>query len=234
MPRHVAIIMDGNGRWARARNLPRVMGHRAGVEAVESVLDEADRLGLEYASLFSFSTENWKRPKDEVSALMDLLAEYVDQNLKRLSDQNVRVSLLGDIDNLPAFVRERVRRAEADTRSNDGLNLIIALNYGGRGEIVRAAYQLAEDVLNERVRLGEIDQSLFESYMGVPGVPDPDLIIRTGGEMRLSNFYLWQAAYSELWTTSVFWPDFRGEHLREAIRDYQRRERRFGGLPGER
>lgn len=231
MPRHVAIIMDGNGRWARARNLPRVMGHRAGVKAVESVIDGAVRLNLEFLSLFSFSTENWKRPEGEVSALMNLLAEYVDSNLTRLVERDIRVIPLGDIDGLPSYVKSRVRKAERATRTNQGLCLVMALNYGGRAEIAQTAARLAHAACQGELDPRSIDADTFRAYLDLPDLPDPDLIIRTGGEMRLSNFYLWQAAYAELWTTQVFWPDFRTENLEEAIRDFQCRDRRFGGLP---
>ncbi len=232
-PQHVAIIMDGNGRWARARNLPRVVGHRAGVEALQDILEVAGDLGIRYLSLFVFSTENWSRPASEVSALMRLLVEYVDRYLDDMHRRGVRIGAVGNIDALPGRVRDQINRALSITAGNDKIDLILALNYGGRDDIVKAAAALANDVKQGKMNAESITEDIFSSYLYTRGRPDPDLVIRTSGELRLSNYYLWQAAYSELWTTPVLWPDFSPEHLREAVREYRARERRYGGLSGE-
>lgn len=230
IPEHIAIIMDGNGRWAKARKMPRSMGHRAGVETIRSVVKECDRLGVKYLTVYAFSTENWKRPKEEVDALMQLLVEYLRKELEELHRNRVVIRILGDLGKLPERVQEEIRTAVTRTQDNDGLHFNIALNYGGRQEIVQGIQELLEDVASGRVRKTEITEELFKNYLYTRGMPDPELIIRPSGEHRLSNFLLYQSAYSELWFSEIHWPDFREVHLREAIRDYQRRDRRFGGV----
>lgn len=224
IPRHIAIIMDGNGRWARKRGLPRIFGHRAGVKAVRRTIKACIDLGVEYLTLYTFSHENWARPREEVEGLMFLLKEVIRKEIKELMDYNVKVRFIGRISQLPDYVQEEVNFAIEKTRNNTGLNLIIALNYGGRAEIVDAVRR----IIKEGVK--DVDEDKFRHYLYAPDIPDPDLVIRTSGEMRISNFLLWEIAYSELWITKVLWPDFRKKHLMEAIESYNRRERRFGGL----
>ncbi|RKZ22609.1 isoprenyl transferase [bacterium] len=224
IPRHIAIIMDGNGRWARKRGLPRIFGHRAGVKAVRRTIKACIDLGVEYLTLYTFSKENWARPREEVEGLMFLLKEVIRKEIKELMDYNVKVRFIGRISELPDYVQEEIKFATEKTKNNTGLNLIIALNYGGRAEIVDAVKKMIEDGVKE------IDEDKFRKYLYAPDIPDPDLVIRTSGEMRISNFLLWEIAYSELWITKVLWPDFRKKHLMEAIESYNRRERRFGGL----
>ncbi len=230
IPCHIAIIMDGNGRWARRRGLPRTAGHRAGLEALRRVVRACAELGVQYLTLYAFSTENWQRPRAEVGALMDLLVEAVDKYLDELAANGVRVRAIGDLEGLPPEARASVTRAVERTAGNAGLNLVLAINYGGRREIVRAVRAVARDVREGRVTPEEIDEERFARYLDTAGIPDPDLLIRPSGEMRLSNFLLWQSAYTEIWVTPVLWPDFGRRELLEAIGDYQRRERRFGGL----
>ncbi|RKZ26474.1 isoprenyl transferase [bacterium] len=224
IPRHIAIIMDGNGRWARKRGLPRIFGHRAGVKAVRRTIKACIDLGVEYLTLYTFSKENWARPREEVEGLMFLLKEVIRKEIKELMDYNGKVRFIGRISELPDYVQEEIKFAAEKTKNNTGLNLIIALNYGGRAEIVDAVKKMIEDGVKE------IDEDKFRKYLYAPDIPDPDLVIRTSGEMRISNFLLWEIAYSELWITKVLWPDFRKKHLMEAIESYNRRERRFGGL----
>ncbi|OUM94364.1 MAG: di-trans,poly-cis-decaprenylcistransferase [Firmicutes bacterium ZCTH02-B6] len=230
LPVHVAIIMDGNGRWATRRSLPRVEGHRAGVGALRETVEACGQLGVRYLTVYAFSTENWERPEQEVGFLMDLLMTVVEQELPRLVDNGVGLRVIGDMSRLPARVRERLTEALKMRPREEKLGLSVALNYGGRAEIARAARLLAHDVVAGKVRLEDIDEAAFSSYLYTAGLPDPDLVIRTGGEHRISNFLLWQLAYSELWITPVYWPDFRRVHLYEAILDYQRRQRRFGRI----
>lgn len=230
IPEHIAIIMDGNGRWARKRNLPRTVGHRAGVEAIRRVLKEADKIGIKYLTLYAFSTENWKRPKDEVSALMNLLVEYFKKELAELNKNGVVIRISGDITKLPKIAEEEIIKAVEITKNNKGIVLNLAFNYGGRDEILRAVKTIAEDYKNNKINLDEIDEDKFSNYLYTCNIPDPDLIIRPSGEQRISNFLLWQCAYSEFWISDVKWPDFKKEHLHEAILDYQRRDRRFGGV----
>lgn len=222
--------MDGNGRWAQQRGLPRIAGHRASVDAVRDVIQAAGELGVKYLTLFAFSTENWKRPADEVDALMELLVEHVEKNLDELMEKGVRIEAIGRLAELPPATRAAVAEAVYSTRNNDGLVLILALNYGGRSELTDAARRIAEEVAAGRLRPEDIDPSIISRYLYTSAFPDPDLLIRTSGEFRLSNFLLWQCAYTEFWSTEVCWPDFRREQLVEAIRSYQKRERRFGGL----
>jgi len=228
MPRHVAIIMDGNGRWAESRGASRVEGHRAGLESCREVLRSASDLGIEYLTLYAFSLENWNRPKSEVRDLMHLLETYLDEEIEEVDRNGVRVLAIGQNDRLPPSVRARVDAAVERTQNNRAMTLVFALSYGGRAEIVDAAKKIAHDAVAGRVDPDRIDEKTFASYLYAPEVPDPDLLIRTGAEMRVSNFLLWQIAYTEIYTTAVMWPDFRRKHLEEAIVDYQKRERRFG------
>ena len=229
LPRHIAVIMDGNGRWARQRRLPRVAGHRAGIDSVREIIEVSARLGLEVLTLYAFSVENWKRPQTEIRTLMSLLKEYIQRELDRLADGNIRFSAIGRVEELAHSVRRELDRAEEKTRGNTGMVLNVALNYGGRAELVDAFNRLLERQNGKRVTVTEelISQSLYTA-----SVPDPDLLIRTSGEMRLSNFLLWQVAYAEIYVTATYWPDFRRKHLFEAILDYQRRDRRYGGIRG--
>jgi undecaprenyl diphosphate synthase len=228
VPRHVAIIMDGNGRWAEQRGLERNAGHRAGVEAVRDVVRAAGDLGIEYLTLYAFSSENWNRPKDEVGELMLLLERYLEEDLDEAVEQGVRLRTIGRLDRLPPSTRQAVERAIRATADNHGRELIFALSYGGRAEIVDAARKLVRDVELGVVDPDALDEKTFGAYLYAPDVPDPDLLIRTGNECRVSNFLLWQIAYSEIHVTPLMWPDFRRAHLEAAIRDYQSRERRFG------
>jgi len=229
IPRHVAIIMDGNGRWAVQRGLPRLAGHRAGLESIRQVVQACAELGIGVLTLYAFSTENWRRPPEEVQGLMDLLVEYVDRELDNLVENGVRVRVIGHPEVLPARARQALERVRERTAAGEKLQLVVALNYGGRREIIDACYRFLQDVLAGRVD-PELSEEKFASYLDTAGLPDPDLLIRPSGELRISNFLLWQAAYTEFWFTPVLWPDFRPVHLAEAVADYQRRHRRFGGL----
>ena len=230
IPKHVAIIMDGNGRWAKNRNLPRTMGHKAGVETIRRVVKEADRLGIKYITLYAFSTENWKRPKDEVNALMKLLVQYLRQEVVGLHENRVVLRVLGDISALQEECRKEIDDAIELTKDNKGLVLNVAFNYGGRDEIVRAVKGIINDVEDGKIKKEDINQDLFSNYLYTKDSPDPDLIIRPSGEKRISNFLLWQCAYSEFWYSNVNWPDFKEEDLQRAIYEYQNRNRRFGGV----
>jgi undecaprenyl diphosphate synthase len=230
VPRHVAIIMDGNGRWAAARGLPRVEGHRRGVEAVRRTVRAATDIGIQYLTIFSFSAENWTRPASEIGELMGLLRRFIRNDLADLHKANVRVRVIGEREGLAPDIARLLIEAEELTRGNDGLTLVVAFNYGSRQEIVRAARRLAEDVAAGALKSGEIDVDRLAQALDAPDVPDPDLIIRTSGEQRLSNFLLWQSAYAELVFVPAYWPDFDRAVLEGAIREYQQRERRFGGL----
>jgi len=228
IPRHVAIIMDGNGRWAERRGTSRVAGHRAGLESCREVVRAANDLGIDHLTLYAFSLENWNRPKEEVRELMNLLEVYLDDEIEEVMRNGIRVRAIGRNDRLPPSVRARVDSAVERTRDNRAMTMVFALSYGGRAEIVDAARKLARDVEDGKVDPDRIDEKVFASYLYAPDMPDPDLLIRTGAELRVSNFLLWQIAYAEIYTTSVMWPDFRKSHLVEAILDYQKRERRFG------
>jgi len=230
LPRHVAIIMDGNGRWARLRNKNRVEGHRAGIDAVRDALETAARLGLEVLTLYAFSIENWKRPESEVSVLMGLLKHYLRAELDTLLRNNIRFKVVGRGDELAPDVREELARAEERTASATGLQFNIALNYGGRAEITDAVKRLFAELLRDGRSPEAIDEEALAAHLYTAGQPDPDLLIRTSGELRVSNFLLWQIAYSEIWVTDVLWPDFRRRHLLQAIVDFQKRERRYGGI----
>jgi undecaprenyl diphosphate synthase len=227
LPAHVAIIMDGNGRWAAQRHLPRVEGHRAGIEAVRDTVETAARLGIRVLTLYAFSVENWKRPRAEVSTLMLLLKRYLRSELSTLLRNDIRFSVIGRIEELAPDIQAELREAIARTASNRGMLFNIALNYGGRAEIVDAARRAIES----GVRPEELDEARFASYLYTAGQPDPDLMIRTSGEMRVSNYLLWQIAYAEIYVTDTLWPDFRRRHLIDAVLAYQKRERRYGGIP---
>ncbi|MFU7516124.1 isoprenyl transferase [Clostridium sp. HCS.1] len=230
IPKHIAIIMDGNGRWAKQRKLPRTMGHKAGVETIRRVIKESHVLGIKYLTLYAFSTENWKRPDDEVSALMKLLVDYLRSELAELNKNEVVIRVLGDVKKLPKDAQKEILEAIEVTKNNKGIVLNIAFNYGGRDEIIRATKLVAKEVKNGNLDIEDIDENIFEKYLYTNGTPDPDLIIRPSGEQRISNFLLWQCAYSEFWYSNVCWPDFKEEHLHEAIYDYQNRDRRYGGV----
>jgi undecaprenyl diphosphate synthase len=230
VPRHVAIIMDGNGRWAAARGLPRAEGHRRGVEALRRTIRAAGEIGIKFVTIFSFSAENWSRPASEIGELMGLLRRFVRNDLAELHKSNVRVRVIGERDGLDADIGRLLIEAEELTKNNDGLTLVVAFNYGARQEIVRAARSIAEAVMQGRVKADDIDMDTLSRFLDAPDIPDPDLIIRTSGEQRLSNFLLWQSAYSELVFVPTYWPDFDRTVLETAIREYQQRERRFGGL----
>ncbi len=230
VPRHVAIIMDGNGRWAAAHGMPRVEGHRRGVEALRRTVRAATDLGISVLTIFSFSSENWSRPPSEIRDLMGLLRRFIRNDLADLHKSNVRVRIIGERDDLDRDICLLLQEAEDLTRGNDGLTLVVAFNYGGRQEIAHAARRLAIEVAEGRLSAGDITPERLGSFFHAPDIPDPDLIIRTSGEQRLSNFLLWQAAYSELVFVPVNWPDFDRAALEEAIMEFRRRERRFGGL----
>lgn len=227
-PRHIAIIMDGNGRWAKARHLPRGMGHRQGVEAMREITRAAGDLGIEYLTLYSFSSENWRRPIEEVQDLMGLLKRFVRNDLAQLHANNVKVKVIGDRAHLDADIAGFIEEAEAHTKDNTGLNLVIAFNYGGQDEITAAAQRLAEDVARGTLQPRDITKERFAHYLYTDAIPDPDLLIRTSGEHRISNFLLWQCAYTEFLFVDTLWPDFTKADLVDAIAEFHRRERRFG------
>jgi len=228
VPRHVAIIMDGNGRWAKARGVPRLMGHRAGRESVREAVKGCVALGVDVLTLYTFSIENWQRPAREVAALMTILRQTLRAERRELRESNVRLQVIGRTHELPAAVREEIAVTQEYLSGCDGMLLNLALSYSGRAEIVDAVRRLLQDARERRFDPAKLDGELFASYLYTAGLPDPDLLIRTSGEMRISNFLLWQLAYTELWITGTLWPDFRRRHLFEAVADYQGRERRFG------
>ncbi len=230
VPRHVAIILDGNGRWAKAKGMPRNYGHAQGSKNVERICEEAWRMGIKYLTVYAFSTENWSRPKDEVDALMKLLRNYMKTCLKTAAKNDMKIRVIGDITKLDEDIRNRIQELEEATKNNGGLNFQIAINYGSRDEIVRAVRNLAEDVREGKVSPEEIDEACMESYLDTHDIPDPDLLVRTSGEQRLSNYLLWQLAYTEFYFTEVPWPDFTKEELVKAIEQYNARDRRFGGV----
>ncbi|HWI54159.1 MAG TPA: isoprenyl transferase [Desulfobacteria bacterium] len=230
LPVHIAIIMDGNGRWATRRGLPRAMGHRSGVESLRDIVKACSSLGIGYLTVYAFSTENWKRPTEEVNILMDLLVEYLKKELEELHRSNVRIRAIGCTGDLPDKARQALADAQISTENNTGLTLNLALNYGGRNEITEAVRLIGTDIASGRLSPESINEEVISGYLYTAGIPDPDLMIRPSGELRISNFLLWQAAYSEFWYSPVLWPDFRRIHLLEAIVDYQSRQRRFGGL----
>ena len=227
IPRHVAIIMDGNGRWAEARGRSRIEGHREGLESVRAVVRAAHELGVRVLTLYAFSLENWNRPKLEVDELMRLLDRYIESELDEVNRNGIRVRAIGRLERLPAAVQDKLRHAQERTRSNREMDLVFAVSYGGRAEIVDAARR----AIREGIAADALDEATFGSLLYTAGQPDPDLLIRTSGEMRVSNFLLWQIAYAEIWVTDALWPDFRARHLLEAVSDYQKRDRRYGAVP---
>jgi undecaprenyl diphosphate synthase len=230
IPRHIAVIMDGNGRWAKERGLPRREGHRAGAESVREVTDACIELGVEYLTLYAFSSENWNRPEPEVKALMALLDRFLTEKAKDLERQKIRLLAIGQIDRLPAKTRALLDKIMAQTADHKALTLVLALSYGGREEIVSAARSLATDAAAGKIVPEQIDAACFATRLQTAGIPDPDLLVRTSGEMRVSNFLLWQISYAEIVIVRKFWPDFRRNDLIESVREYQRRHRRFGAL----
>ncbi|MDD2510031.1 MAG: isoprenyl transferase [Syntrophomonas sp.] len=230
LPQHIAIIMDGNGRWASKRLMPRTMGHRAGMSSLKEVVRACSDVGVSTLTVFAFSTENWKRPLPEVDYLMKLLVEYLHRELDELHANAVRINVLGDYNSLPQQCRQEITEALQITQHNKGLKFNIALNYGSRAEIIAAVKKLASKLLTGEISAEDISEESFAACLTTVGLPDPDLLIRTAGEMRISNFLLWQIAYTELWVTDCLWPDFSREHLMQAIWDFQHRERRFGGI----
>ncbi len=233
LPRHVAIIMDGNGRWAKARDLPRIAGHKAGERSITEVTRAASEWGIQALSLFAFSTENWNRPENEVQFLMSFNRNLLNKRVKEFHERNIRIRHLGRRDGIPASTLRAIDNAVDMTRNNTGMTLNIAFNYGGKAEIVDAIRALCSDVAQGKVDPARVDEELFRSYLYLPDMPDPDLLIRTAGEMRISNFMIWELAYTEIYVTDVLWPDFDRRHLAEAIRDFQGRERRFGAIREE-
>lgn len=228
LPVHVAVIMDGNGRWARQRGLDRVFGHQQGVNAVRDIIEAATELGIHYLTLYAFSTENWGRPDEEVSALMGIMIQSLSKETETLIKNNIRMTTIGDLDRLSGDVKERLDETINLTSGSTGLNLIVALSYSSRWEITEAARKMASDIKKGIVDINSVDEERFGNYLSTAGIPDPDLMIRTSGEMRISNFLLWQLAYAELYITETLWPDFGKENFYEAIIDYQKRERRYG------
>jgi undecaprenyl diphosphate synthase len=227
LPQHVAVIMDGNGRWAKKRRLPRIEGHRAGSESVREVVETCGRLGIKFLTLYAFSKENWKRPKKEVATLWRLLEEYLKKEDKVLVENKFRLRVIGQTNSIPFSVRRELERVEELTKNNERLTIVLALNYGGRAEIVDAVRKIVKEIGFESDGL---DEEKFSGYLYTADIPDPDLLIRTSGELRVSNFLLWQIAYSEIWITKELWPDFRKKHLLQALIDFQKRERRFGDI----
>lgn len=230
MPAHIALIMDGNGRWAKKRGLPRNIGHREGSNTLRKIVKACSDIGIKYLTVYAFSTENWKRPKSEVDALMTLLLEYLKNADRELAGNNIRIRIIGDMNGLSDDIKQEVAKVEKSTSKNTGMNLVIALNYGGRDEIVNAVRNIARDVKNGKLKPDEITEQTITGRLYTMGIPDPDLLIRTSGEMRLSNFLLWQLGYAEFWYTDVLWPDFDKDELMKAISEYQQRNRRYGGI----
>jgi undecaprenyl diphosphate synthase len=228
LPQHVAVIMDGNGRWAKRKGAMRIFGHRNAVQAVRDVTEGCGELGIKYLTLYAFSTENWKRPKEEVDGLMELLVNTLKQEINKLMENNVKLITIGDTSHLPGNCQENLAWAIDKTKNNGGLKLVLALSYSGRWEITQAVKSITRDVLEGKLSPNDVNERAIENYLQTSGIPDPELLIRTSGELRISNFLLWQIAYTELYITPTLWPDFRKEHLYEAIWSYQQRERRFG------
>lgn len=233
VPTHVAIILDGNGRWAKAKGMPRNYGHTQGAKNVEVICEEAWNMGIKYLTVYAFSTENWSRPEKEVAALMKLLRNYMKNCVKTAHKNHMRVRVIGDKSRLDEDIQRSIEELERETKDNDGLNFQIAINYGSRDEMLRAVRRMAADVKNGRLLEQEICEEIFSSYLDTADIPDPDLLIRTSGELRISNYLLWQIAYSELYFCDVPWPDFSKEELEKAVEDYNNRDRRFGGVKGE-
>ena len=230
VPQHIAIILDGNGRWAKAKGMPRNYGHAQGSKNVEHICEEAWRMGIKYLTVYAFSTENWSRPDSEVAARMKLLRNYMKTCLKTAAKNDMKIRVIGDIEPLDEDIKSRIRELEAATAGNGGLNFTIALNYGSRDEMTRAARKMAQDCADGKLNAADIDETVYESYLDTYGIPDPDLMIRTSGEQRLSNYLLWQLAYSEFYFTDLPWPDFTKEELVKAVEEFNHRHRRFGGV----
>ena len=228
IPSHVAIIMDGNGRWAKKKGLARIFGHREGANSVDRITEEAARLGIKALTLYSFSTENWKRSDKEINGLMNLLGSYLDKKFKKLMDNNIRLNAIGELEKLPSSVREKLSLVIKKTSKNSGMILTLALSYGGRQEIIHAAKQVALKLKNNSIEISDITEKFFSEFLYTKNLPEVDLLIRTSGEMRVSNFLLWQICYSEIYVTDTFWPDFDERELEKAILEYQKRERRYG------
>jgi undecaprenyl diphosphate synthase len=229
LPQHIAIIMDGNGRWAKSRGLKRIEGHKAGIEGVRSAVEASSELGIKFLTLYAFSVENWKRPQGEVRGLFELLDRYLDKEYKKLEENKIRFKAMGRLQDLPSKTKKHLSAVEEKTKEYDGLTLTLALSYGGRTEICDAVNKIIDEMDNGKVK-GKITDESFRNFLYCPELPDPDLLIRTSGEYRLSNFLLWQIAYTEIIILDTLWPDFRKEHLYEAVLDYQKRERRYGGI----
>lgn len=230
LPKHIAIIMDGNGRWAKKRNMPRNFGHKEGMKRVVEIVETASQIGIKHLTLYAFSTENWKRPITEIEGLMKILVLYIRNELERLTNNNVKLQILGDISQLPELPRKEVERAIEKTKDNNKMVLNIALNYGGRDEIIYGIKEYLKDIELGNINVEDLNTEVFSNYLYTKGQPDPDLLIRPSGELRLSNFLLYQVAYSEFWFSDILWPDFTEEYLYKAIIDYQNRQRRFGGI----
>ncbi len=230
LPKHIAIIMDGNGRWAKKKGNPRIFGHRNAVAAVRDTVEAAAEIGIKFLTLYAFSTENWNRPRTEIDALMSLLVSTINNETKTLNDNNVKLRAIGDFVSLPRDVSDHLEAAIEKTKNNTGLNLILALSYSSRWEIIEAVKKVAADIQSGKLIPGNLNSKAFENYLSTTDIPDPELLIRTSGEYRVSNFLLWQIAYTELYFTPTLWPDFRREHFYQAIADYQKRERRFGKI----
>ena len=230
IPQHIAIIMDGNGRWAKAQGKVRTFGHQAGAETLKTIVRAADKLGVKVISAYAFSTENWKRPVTEVNFIMELLSRYLTNEIEEFNENNVQVRFIGSRDGLPEIVKQKMDHAIEETRNNTGIILNLAINYGGQAEILHAVKTIAAEAAAGTLRVEDINNSVFEDHLYTTGLPAPDLLIRPGGDLRISNFLLWQIAYAEIWTTKTFWHDFTPDHLVDAILAYQGRERRFGGL----
>lgn len=228
IPQHVAIILDGNGRWAKSKGMPRNYGHMEGAKTVEKICEEAWKMGIKYLTVYAFSTENWKRPREEVDALMKLLRNYMKSCLKTAAKNNMVVRVIGDKTGLDDDIREKIDELEMASANNSGLNFQIAINYGSRDEIVRSVRKIMEDVKSGKIEADQMDEAMFDSYLDTAGIPSPDLLIRTSGEQRLSNFLMWQLAYTEFYFTDVLWPDFSKKDLEQAVLAYNKRDRRFG------
>ncbi|TFV93693.1 isoprenyl transferase [Algoriphagus kandeliae] len=228
IPKHIAIIMDGNGRWAKKKGAMRIFGHRNAIQAVKDAIEGAENLGVKFLTLFSFSTENWSRPQEEINGLMELLVKTITDEVPMMMKNNIRLESIGDLDSLPSAAYEKLMEAKRTTGQNDGLTVILALSYSGQWEITQATKRIAQKISEGKLKVEDINQQVVADHLETAGIPDPELMIRTSGEFRISNFLLWQLAYTELHFTPVLWPDFRREHLVAAILDYQQRERRFG------
>ncbi|OJV64658.1 MAG: di-trans,poly-cis-decaprenylcistransferase [Clostridiales bacterium 38-18] len=230
LPEHIAFIMDGNGRWAKKRGMPRLVGHNAGTETLKRIVKESKKLGIKYITFYAFSTENWKRPTDEVNGLMNILVKYIQSEINEIHSNEIKINILGDINRLPEYARQQVEYALDLTKDNQSMQFNIALNYGSRDEIVMAIKKIAENCVSGALEIDEIDEEMVSSYLYTAGMPDPDLLIRTSGEFRLSNFLLWQVAYTEFKFETIYWPDFNEAALKRSIIEYQNRNRRYGAI----